>query len=128
MSKLAMALGFLYVALGATLAVFPEWFLSVVDWPSRHGLNVAAGIRAVLGIVLLLAAPTSRFPVVFRVIGALALAGGLLLPFAPIDLWGEFIRWWIVDQYTLFRVALGIAATLFGAFIVYAAAPRVATA
>ncbi len=124
MSKLAMAVGFFYVLMGATLAVSPEWFLSVVDWPSRQGLYVSAGIRGIVGLVLLLAAPTSRFPRVFRVIGAIALTAGLLLPFVPIEFWGEVMRWWTVDHLTLFRTVLAIAATLGGAFVAYAAAPK----
>ncbi len=128
MSKLAMAVGLFYFALGVALGVSPEWFLSVVDWPSRQGLYIAAGIRVIVGLVLLLAASASRFPRVFRVIGAIALAGGLLLPFVPIEFWGEWMRWWTVDQLTLLRTILAASGTLFGAFIAYASVPRGAAA
>ncbi len=124
MSKLAMAVGLVYVLLGTALAVSPEWFLSAMDWESRQGLYVSAGIRAVVGIVLLLAASNSRFPRVFRVIGVIALAAGLLLLFVPIEFWGDVMRWWTVDHLTLFRTVLATGATLGGAFIAYAAAPR----
>jgi hypothetical protein len=124
MSKLAVAVGFLYVLMGATLAVSADWFLSVVDWESRQGLYVSAGIRGVVGLVLLVAAPTSRFPRVFRVIGVIALAAGLLMPFLPIEFWGEVIRWWTVDHLMLFRTLLAVAATLAGSFIVYAFATK----
>jgi len=124
MSKLAMVIGVVYILIGVTLALFPEWFLSVVDWESRQGLYVAAGIRVVVGAVLLLAASTLRFPGLFRFIGALALAAGLMLALAPIEFWGQMMRWWVVDHATLFRTATAIGATLFGAFIVYSATPK----
>ncbi len=124
MSKLAMAVGVLYFLLGVAVAVSPDWFLSVVDWPSRQGLYVAAGIRVIVGLVLLLAAPASRFPRVFRVIGAIALAAGMILPFVSIDFWGEWMRYWTVDQLTAFRTTLAISGTIFRAFMTYAAAPK----
>ena len=128
MSKLAMVVGVLYFLLGVAIAVAPEWFLALVDWPSRQGLYVAAGIRVIVGLVLLLAAQASRFPRVFRVIGAIALAAGMILPFVSIDLWGEWMRYWTVDQLTVFRTMLAISGTIFGAFVMYAAAPRGAAA
>jgi len=124
MWKLAVAVGLVYVLLGLALAVSPEWFLSALDWESRQGLYVSAGIRVVVGIVLLLAASTSRFPRVFRVIGAIALAAGLVLPFVSIEFWGEVMRWWTVDHLPLFRTFISTGATLGGAFIAFAAAPR----
>jgi hypothetical protein len=44
-TKLAMAVGFFYVLIRVALALSPQWFLSVVDWPSRQGLYVDAGFR-----------------------------------------------------------------------------------
>ena len=119
-----MAVGLVYVAVGVTVAVFPDWFVSVVDWGSRQGLFVAAGFRFVVGLVLLLAASASRFPAVFRVLGAIALVAGLVMPFVPIDVWGTYMGWWTVDQPGLFRVVMAIASTLFGGFVAYAAKPE----
>lgn len=127
-SKLAMAIGVAYVLMGVSVAVFPEWFLSIVDWGSRRGLLIAAGVRVVVGLVLILAAPTSRYPKVFRVFGAIALAAGLVFPFIPIDFWGEYMRWWTVEHLPAFRAVLAAAATLFGGFIAYAASPKRAAA
>jgi hypothetical protein len=128
MWKLAMAVGLVYMILGVALAVSPEWFLSAVDWDSRQGLYVSAGIRFFVGVILLLAASTSKFPKVFRVIGVMALAAGLLLPVVPIEFWGEVMRWWTMDHLTLFRAIVATGATLGGGFIAYAAAPRRETA
>ena len=124
MLKLVMAVGFFTVLIGVAVGISPERFLSLVDWPSREGLYVAAGIRVVVGILLLLAAPASRFPRVFRVIGVIALVAGLLMPFVPIRFWGDFMRWWIVDHLALFRILLAIGAILLGSFLAYAATPK----
>jgi len=124
MSRVAMALGAAYVLLGISVAIAPEWFLSVVDWGSRSGLHVAALIRLVVGVVLILAAPASRFPTTFRVIGTLALIAGLVLPFVPIAFWAEIMRWWTVEHVSLFPPLIAVGATLGGAFIAYAASPK----
>lgn len=124
MSRVALALGAAYVLLGISVAIAPEWFLSVVDWGLRSGLYVAALIRLVVGVVLILAAPASRFPTAFRVIGTLALIAGLVLPFVPIAFWAENMRWWTVGHVSLFRTVVAVGAILGGAFIVYAALPK----
>ena len=123
-SKLATAVGVVYVLLGVSLAVAPEWFLSIVDWESRQGLLVAAAIRVVVGLALLLAAPTSKYPKVFRVFGTVALIAGLIMPFIPLGVWAEYTRWWVVENTSLFRWVLATAAIMFGAFVVYASLPR----
>lgn len=127
MSRLAMALGVAYILLGLSVAVYPDWMVSV-DWGSRSGLYMAGAIRVVVGIVLVLAAPTSRFPKVFRFFGAIAVIAGLGIQLIPIEIWAQYMRWWMVDHLVLFRVVFGIAATLLGAFIAFAASSkRVAT-
>ena len=127
MSKLALAVGVAYVLLGVSVAVSPAWFLSV-GWESQRGLYIAAAIRVVVGLVLTLAAPTSRFPTTFRVFGAIALIAGLGMPFISIERWAAYMHWWTVEHLTLFRTVMGIAATLVGTFIAYAASPKRASA
>jgi len=123
MSKVAIAVGIAYILMGLSLAVAPDWLLSV-DWGTRTGLMIAAGMRVVVGIVLLLAAPTSRFPRVFRVIGGLALIAGLLLPFIPLEFWAYMMRFWTVEHPAAFRAFVGVGATLGGGFIAWAAVPK----
>ena len=127
-SRLAVALGAFYVLLGVMAAISPEWFVTVVDWGTRAGQLVAAGIRVVAGGILLLAASTSRFPRTFSVFGAIALVAGLLIPVLPIEFWAEYMHWWMVDQLQPFRAVMFIAGTAFGAFIIYGAKPRHADA
>ena len=88
-SKLAVGLGAFYVVMGLTIAISPEWFLSLVDWGSREGQLASAGIRLVAGSILLLAAASSRFPKTFAVIGTIALVAGALIPFVSVEFWSE---------------------------------------
>ena len=122
-SKLGMVVGAVYVLMGVSVAVAPEWFLSV-DWGSRQGLLTAAAIRLSVGVALLVSASASKYPKVFRVFGTIALIAGLTMSFVPLDSWAEYMRWWTVENTSLFRWVFATAATLFGAFIVYAALPR----
>ncbi len=122
MSTLAMVLGVAIILIGVLVAVSPERLLSVTDWESRRGLYIAATTRVVTGLVLILAAPASRSPTGFRIIGAIALIAGLVFPLIPTDRWAEFIQWWTQEHRTLYRASAPVA-ILVGAFIAYAALP-----
>lgn len=122
-----MAVGSAYVLLGLSLVVAPHWIVSAEFWGSRQGLLTAAAIRVVVGVALLLAASSSKYPRTFRVFGSIALLAGLIMPLTPLDFWAEYIHWWIVENTSVFRWTLATAGTLFGAFVVYGALPRRAT-
>jgi hypothetical protein len=79
MSVLAMVLGVAFMLAGVVVAVSPERLLSVVDWGSRRGRYIAVAMRVVTGLVLILAAPASRSPTGFRILGALMLLAGLVI-------------------------------------------------
>ena len=122
MTNLIRVVGFAYIFLGVSVAVYPDLMLSV-DWATRSGLYIAGGMRIVVGIILMQGAPTSRFPRTLRVFGAIAMFAGLVLLVFPLEPWVAYMKWWMEAQLSLFRVVMAIAATLFGAFMVYAARP-----
>jgi hypothetical protein len=122
MSVLAMVLGVAFMLAGVVVAVSPERLLSVVDWGSRRGRYIAVAMRVVTGLVLILAAPASRSPTGFRILGALMLLAGLVISLVPTDRWAEFIEWWTKQHRTLYRASAPVA-ILLGAFIAYAALP-----
>jgi hypothetical protein len=117
-----MVLGVAIILAGVLVAVSPERLLSVADWESRRGLYIAAAMRVITGLVLILAAPASRSPTGFRIIGAIALLAGLVFPLLPTDRWAAFIRWWTQEHRALYRASATVA-ILLGAFIAYAALP-----
>jgi hypothetical protein len=124
MSKIGVGAGVVFMLLGVSVAVYPDWLISAVDWESRSGLYVAAAMRVVMGAILILAAPTSRTPAAFRVIGGVAFVVGLLFPLIPLESWAKLIRWWTVENLTLYRAGSALAAIPFGAYIAYAARPK----
>ncbi len=127
-SILAVAVGAAYVLLGVSLAATPDWFLSLIDWGSQPGLLAWAAIDVVLGFALILAAPNSKYPKTFRIWGIGALTVGLTMPFGPLDMYTEFMQWWLVENPSAFRWGYAMAVMPFGAFVVYAALPRRAAA
>ena len=60
MSSLVKGLGGVFVLMGLWIVVFPDQLVSIADWESRQGLYVAAGMRVVIGLVLILAGPSTR--------------------------------------------------------------------
>ena len=124
MSKLAMAVGVAILLMGVTIVVSPDLLLALTDWGSQGGLYIKAVMAVVTGAVLILAAQTSKFPNVFRVLGGFGMLAGLVLPLIPIDFWAEWVHYWTVENVTLYRVVGGPLGILEGAFITYAALPE----
>lgn len=122
--NLAFGIGLFYFVVCLTIAIMPDWFFTVVDWRSQQGLYTAAAIRIVVGIVFLLAASSSRFPKFFRVLGAVVLVVGLLLPVMPMHAWYETMQWWMVDSRDLFRGMVIFVGIPFGVFVMWAFAQK----
>ena len=85
MSKLVMGLGVLFVLMGLWIVVVPDQLVSIVDWQSRQGLHIAAGMRVLTGLVLVLSASSTKYPNGLRIFGGLVLVAGLGLPFIPLN-------------------------------------------
>ena len=123
MSKFVMYLGVAFILMGLWFAVFPDQMVSIVDWESRQGLYVAAGLRVVIGLILVLSASSTRYPKGVLIVGGLVLLAGLGLPFLPIDLWAGLMRWWLVENLVVYSTVGGVGGMLLGAFLVHAAQP-----
>jgi hypothetical protein len=75
---LATILGCLMMLLGLAAVVVPDRVLPFARFTTTpSGVYVAAGIRLLIGLILLMAAGASRFPKVLRVLGALVVLGGI---------------------------------------------------
>ena len=125
MLGLAKGVGIVYALAGLSVAVYPGLLLSV-DWGSRSGLLLAAALRLAVGVVLVLAGPSSRFPRTLRVFGSIAIVAAVVMSvmsFFPLEDWAAYMQWWM-EQVVLFRVVFGLAATSFGAFLVLAASAK----
>jgi hypothetical protein len=83
------------------------------------GVYVAVIVRLVLGTALIIAAPASRFPIIFQAMGAIAVAAAIVLAVMGRARIRRFITWWskrfsvpLVRLWLLFGLA-------FGGFLVY---------
>ncbi len=82
------------------------------------GMVSAIGVRLVMGAALIIAAPVSRFPLVFEVIGWIALAAAVALPFIGRQRIRLLMDWVARQSSVLVRVWL-IFGVAFGGFLVY---------
>ena len=124
MALVALFIGLFIAGLGMLGIVAPEAFLrSVAFFQVPPAIYLAAVNRTLIGIVLVRAAPASRAPKVLRVLGFVIAIGGLLTPFIGIWVGNAIIDWWSAWGTAMVRV-WGGAGAAFGAFIIYAVAPR----
>ncbi len=109
------------VLTGATILVRPKLF---VDLITRHigslSLQVlAVVIRLVLGVVLILYADQSRFPLTLQVLGCIAVAAAVLGAILPRDTFQKLISW-ALDKFSGYMRVGGVGALVFGGFLIYA--------
>ena len=121
MAALVAVLGALIAAIGATGVVSPASLLRFVKsvWRQPMGLYLAVGIRLVLGVILILAAPSCRFPEAVRIIGVVSIVAAVLIPFIGFERISSLIRWGESRSLTALRVWC-LVAIAFGVFLVYA--------
>ncbi|MEE9608137.1 MAG: hypothetical protein V3U03_10420 [Myxococcota bacterium] len=122
MAVVVTLIGVLVAAVGALASVSPSrliGWVSALDSTTRFWTAVL--VRVVLGILLLVAAPSCRAPLVVQVIGAVTLiAAAALVALGPKRL-DAFVAWWLERPKSLVRGSGGFAVG-FGALLIYAGA------
>ena len=115
MPYVALGISVLIAALGALGIISPARLLAFVRRvQTPGGVYVAAALRLVLGVVLLLVAPASKAPDLLRVIGVLAVAAALSTPFVGLARCGRLVEWWwgqgslVVHAWAAIPLALGL--------------------
>lgn len=117
------------LVVGVVVCLFALWamiapqrvksFVRVItDTP--WGYLVAAGFRLLLGAVLILAAPSSRFPTPFQILGWITIAAAVALLVMGQRRMQRLIGWFYRLPNSLMRAWL-LLALVFGAFLVYGA-------
>ena len=120
----ALLIGLLITAQCIVGLLAPHLFVGLVSAMQGASLiHVAALIRFVFGVVLLLAAPASRSPLGLRLVGAAIAVGGLLTPLIGTQFARVVLGWWSAGGALVVRTWAAAGLGL-GAFIVYAATPR----
>lgn len=85
------------------------------------GMPFAVGVRIILGVALLFAAPASKFPVLFNWLGVLALIAAAALPVLGRARMLSVLDWFQARPSFVIRLWL-VCGALFGIFMVYGAA------
>jgi hypothetical protein len=108
------------VLMGLTLLIAPAKLVGVVTtlFDGKAGLWVAVGLRLVIGVLLVLTAPQSRFPFVFWLIGLIAIVAAVVAVVMGQDRIRNFVMWWVRKPPTFLRL-WSLIAIAFGAFIFY---------
>ena len=123
MAYAALALSALIAAMGALGVVSPTSLLRIVrHFESPAGIYASAAIRVVFGVVLFLAAPTSRAPDAVRILGGILIVAGAITPLFGLDRFRQLLDWWSSRGTGLVR-AWAAFALLFGLAVAIAVAP-----
>lgn len=88
-------------------------------WSAGRGMLVAVMIRLVFGLALFFAAPVSRFPDTFRILGLLVVAAALLIPFLGQDRISHLLNWTARQSSLALRLWFTVG-IVFGLFAIYA--------
>jgi hypothetical protein len=123
MTLVALIICLLTAAFGALGIASPSRLLGVVRYfQTPMGLYFAAGIRVLLGVALLFAAPTSRAPGLIYILGVFIIIIGVITPFFGLGRFRRLLDWWSA-QGSAFVRGWAVLALLFGLSLAYALVP-----
>ncbi|NIP19002.1 MAG: hypothetical protein GWM87_13250 [Xanthomonadales bacterium] len=122
MTLVIAVFGVLIAGLSAWGLLVPRRMLDTVleYWRKPYGLHLAIGIRLALGLLFILAAPDTGFPLFFQVFGYLMLIAAALIPVIGKPRLTRVIDWFTGMPVLAIRTWL-VLMLLFAGFIVYAA-------
>ena len=124
MPYLALVLGVLIACFGIFGLAAPDEFAGVIDEiQKRFTVYGVAAVRVAVGVILMLAAGTSRAPFLLGALGILIVLGGLAAPFMAAPLRQSVERWLADGSLTAMRTWCVIAIVT-GAFAVWATMPK----
>jgi glucan phosphoethanolaminetransferase (alkaline phosphatase superfamily) len=105
-----------------TGVMLPAQLLHAVQaaWQYPAAMYVAVMVRLTIGVLLVLAASHSRFPLAFEILGWLAILAALLVPVAGRARIDRLLDWWSRRSTLCIRL-WSLAGLAFGCFLVYGA-------
>lgn len=111
----------LMVTMGLILLIRPKAFSKhLLDHADSITLHVlAAAVRIVLGVALIIYAPLSRSPLALEILGWMALVAGVILALLPPSRFKQLMQW-ALNAFGRFLPVAALAALAFAAFLIYA--------
>ncbi len=115
-------IGLAIALMGGVGVASPNVLLAWVEsfWKTERGLYWAAGLRLMLGVVLLSSADATGWPNFVWAIGALSVFGAIVLPIIGRERFGRMIEWWLAKPPLYLRVWC-LAVVALGALLIAAA-------
>jgi len=121
MTYIILLFGIFLIFAGAVLIVSPDYiinhFKKYGDSFSLHFFAVL--IRVILGIVFLIVASGSKYPLILQIFGWLAISAALVLSLIGREKFKSLIKWTIKIS-PLFQRSMGFFAIILGCFFIYA--------
>lgn len=123
MRLLGLLVALFMLLVGLTGVFSPDYLMTI----GRHsvtpvGIYLVAALRIGIGLVLARVAPVSRAPTILRILGVIAVIGGVATLFLGAERAQVILEWWSAQGPVLMRLGAGIALVL-GGFIAYALIP-----
>lgn len=87
-------------------------------WDRKASIYLAVIVRVVLGVLLILVAPSTKFPIGFLVLGWVAIVAAIVIPLVGRERIGRLLSWWEHRSSLAVRLwcLLGV---MFGGFLIY---------
>jgi len=113
--------GIFIIAIAGAMALRPKRFGdTLLRYVGATWMQVlAAAVRIVGGIVLVLYAGQSRFPLTLQIIGWIAIAAGVIVALMPAEKFTRLINW-AFERFSRYTQVAALFAVLFGVFLIYA--------
>jgi hypothetical protein len=113
--------GTLIAVAGIVLLLRPSFLFDLLrkhqNSPGLYGLAIL--VRIILGVALVVAAPTSRFPLAMAILGWLTVAAAIFIGAMGRTRFSKLMAWTLGLSEEWSRLS-GLGAILFGGFLVYA--------
>lgn len=111
--------GLLIAAMSGLGVVAPDRLISLLSSARPNLLEIGVGVRVVMGVVFILAAPSCRHPLVIEIFGWFALFAAAIMLAAGRERVARMLDWWLKRPAVLIRFwcVFGVA---FGAYLVFA--------
>ena len=121
MTLILITFGIMIATAGVVLLIAPALLWNFLEQNKGKPwiLALAIGVRIILGLLLILSASESRFPLVIQVLGWVAIAAAVILAMMGKTRFEKLMEWVLRSVKPFARIG-GLVAIAFGYFIAYA--------